>query len=268
MKKYTVPVRFTGQHFTIDTILIKDSIRLADIQKDDLVLDIGAGCGFLTTHLTKYSKNVIAIEKDKRLVSELRSQFKSNTNIVIAGIDFRQFVVPSKSFKVVSNIPFGITSEILKTLMYTNFEYFNRGSLIMQLEPARKLIRRKFYNPYTVFYRTFFELELICEINQKSFMPPPTVKSALLTIKKKGAINNIGIESKEKYLSFLYLMLKYPDLPVKTVLKKIFRKKQIKGIAEKYSLPLDRSVCAMTPVHFSSCFVEMLEVVPCKYHPV
>src|SRR5690606_18665004 len=173
--------------------------------KDDLVLDIGAGCGFLTAHLVKYSKNVIGIEKDRRLVSELRSKFKNNNNIVVAGVDFRQFVVPSKSFKVVSNIPFCITSEILKSLMYTNFEYFNQGCLIMQLEPARKLVRRKFYNPYTVFYRTFFKLELICEVNQKSFMPPPTVKSALLTIKKKEGINKIVIETKEKYLSFLCL---------------------------------------------------------------
>lgn len=46
MKKNRVPVRFTGQHFTIDTRLINDAIRLADVQKEDLVLDIGAGLGF------------------------------------------------------------------------------------------------------------------------------------------------------------------------------------------------------------------------------
>ena len=64
MKKNRVPVRFTGQHFTIDTRLINDAIRLADVQKEDLVLDIGAGLGFLTVHLAKNSDNVIAIEND------------------------------------------------------------------------------------------------------------------------------------------------------------------------------------------------------------
>lgn len=55
MKTRRVPVRFTGQHFTIDTLLIKDAIRIADIQKKDMVLDIGAGRGFLTIHLIKYT---------------------------------------------------------------------------------------------------------------------------------------------------------------------------------------------------------------------
>jgi 23S rRNA (adenine-N6)-dimethyltransferase len=267
MKKRSLPVRFTGQHFTIDTILINDAIRLTDVQKKDIVLDIGAGSGFLTTHLVKHSANVIAIENDNRLVAELRSKFRTNKNVVIAGVDYRKFVAPQKSFKVVSNIPFALTSEILKSLMYTNINFFNQGCLIMQLEPAQKLIRRKYFNPYIVFYHTFFELRSVYDINPESFVPPPTVKSALVKISKKKRMDSIGVEMKEKYLSFLHFMMKFPDLPSKTVLKKLFRKQQVRELAESYGLALDSPVCLMSAEQFLGCFVTMLTLVPIDYHP-
>lgn len=58
MTKKKLPVRFTGQHFTIDKVLIKDAIRQANISNQDTVLDIGAGKGFLTVHLLKIANNV------------------------------------------------------------------------------------------------------------------------------------------------------------------------------------------------------------------
>ena len=57
-------------------------------------------------------------------------------------------------------IPFRITSEILKSLMFDSVEHFMGGSLIMQLEPAQKLFSKKVFNPYIVFYHTFFLLLL------------------------------------------------------------------------------------------------------------
>ncbi|WP_240054251.1 rRNA adenine N-6-methyltransferase family protein, partial [Bacteroides uniformis] len=58
MTKKKLPVRFTGQHFTIDKVLIKDAIRQANISNQDTVLDIGAGKGFLTVHLPNFRKRM------------------------------------------------------------------------------------------------------------------------------------------------------------------------------------------------------------------
>lgn len=154
MIKNKLPVRFTGQHFTIDKVLIADAIKIAKINETDTVLDIGAGKGFITVHLVRQCINVIAIENDKSLLCILKISLPTITMsrllIVILGVTLYQ-----RNFKVVSNIPFRITSDILKSLMFDCVEHFMGGSLIMQLEPAEKLFSEKVFNPYIVFYHTF-----------------------------------------------------------------------------------------------------------------
>ena len=93
MTKKKLPVRFTGQHFTIDKVLIKDAIRQANISNQDTVLDIGAGKGFLTVHLLKIANNVVAIENDTALVEHLRKLFSDARNVQVVGCDFRNFAV-------------------------------------------------------------------------------------------------------------------------------------------------------------------------------
>jgi 23S rRNA (adenine-N6)-dimethyltransferase len=237
MTKKKLPVRFTGQHFTIDKVLIKDAIRQANISNQDTVLDIGAGKGFLTVHLLKIANNVVAIENDTALVEHLRKLFSDARNVQVVGCDFRNFAVPKFPFKVVSNIPYGITSDIFKILMFESLGNFLGGSIVLQLEPAQKLFSRKLYNPYTVFYHTFFDLKLVYEVGPESFLPPPTVKSALLNIKRKHLF--FDFKFKAKYLAFISCLLEKPDLSVKTALKSIFRKSQVRSISEKFGLNLN-----------------------------
>lgn len=265
MTKKKLPVRFTGQHFTIDKVLIKDAIRQANISNQDTVLDIGAGKGFLTVHLLKIANNVVAIENDTALVEHLRKLFSDARNVQVVGCDFRNFAVPKFPFKVVSNIPYGITSDIFKILMFESLGNFLGGSIVLQLEPTQKLFSRKLYNPYTVFYHTFFDLKLVYEVGPESFLPPPTVKSALLNIKRKHLF--FDFKFKAKYLAFISCLLKKPDLSVKTALKSIFRKSQVRSISEKFGLNLNAQIVCLSPSQWLNCFLEMLEVVPEKFHP-
>lgn len=265
MTKKKLPVRFTGQHFTIDKVLIKDAIRQANISNQDTVLDIGAGKGFLTVHLLKIANNVVAIENDTALVEHLRKLFSDARNVQVVGCDFRNFAVPKFPFKVVSNIPYGITSDIFKILMFESLGNFLGGSIVLQLEPAQKLFSRKLYNPYTVFYHTFFDLKLVYEVGPESFFPPPTVKSALLNIKRKQLF--FDFKFKAKYLAFISCLLEKPDLSVKTALKSNFRKSQVRSISEKFGLNLNAQIVCLSPSQWVNCFLEMLEVVPEKFHP-
>jgi 23S rRNA (adenine-N6)-dimethyltransferase len=265
MTKKKLPVRFTGQHFTIDKVLIKDAIKESNINQHDTVLDIGAGKGFLTVHLLKNVDKVIAIENDVALSQHLRKKFIHDQNVQVVRCDYRNFVVPKVPFKVVSNIPFGITSDIFSSLMFENVEYFLGGSIILQSEPAKKLFSSKVYNPLTVLYHTYYDLKFLYEINPESFLPPPTVKSALLRIERKQ--NSLDIGLKVKYLNFVSYMLQKPDLTVKTAMKSIFRKKQVRSISEKFGVDLNSKIVCLSANQWKNCFLEMLKVVPEKFHP-
>lgn len=181
-------------------------------------------------------------------------------SVVILGIlQFRNFL--SKWCQ----IPYGITSDIFKILMFESLGNFLGGSIVLQLEPTQKLFSRKLYNPYTVFYHTFFDLKLVYEVGPESFLPPPTVKSALLNIKRKHLF--FDFKFKAKYLAFISCLLEKPDLSVKTALKSIFRKSQVRSISEKFGLNLNAQIVCLSPSQWLNCFLEMLEVVPEKFHP-
>ena len=111
----------------------------------------------------------------------------------------------------------------------------------------------------------FFDLKLVYEVGPESFLPPPTVKSALLNIKRKHLFFDFKI--KAKYLAFISCLLEKPDLSVKTALKSIFRKSQVRTISEKFGLNLNAQIVCLSPSQWLNCFLEMLEVVPEKFHP-
>lgn len=265
MTKSKVPVRFSGQHFTIDSALIKDAIKHAKLTPQDIVLDIGAGKGFITVHLLRNARRVIAIEKDIALARHLRRRFSFSTSVDIIACDFQKFAIPQTPFKVVSNIPFGITSEILRILMFDKIETFSGGSIILQLESARKLFSEKIFNPLLVVYKTFYSITLLYKIPPESFMPPPTVSCALLKIQR--ITPALEYELKDKYLAFVSLLLRKPEQKVSRALKTLFRKTQIRLISRKFGINLNNQIVCLTADQWKHCFLEMLRVVPDKFHP-
>ncbi|MDO5522708.1 MAG: rRNA adenine dimethyltransferase family protein [Bacteroidia bacterium] len=266
MKHNKLPVRFTGQHFTIDAALIEYTIELAEIRHGDLVLDLGGGKGAIAEQLLKKSQNLIVIEKDEVLTNYLRKKFQSQSSIKVIYKDILKYTFPDTTFKVVSNIPYSLTSYIFKKLMYSNLHNFQGGCIITQLEPALKIVLESSYNPYSIFYKTFYDISLVKQLTPESFNPPPTVNSALLHIKKREQ-HIVPEEFSYAYLRFLFLMLKQPELKIQTALKKLFRKKQIRLLVEKYSIELDISITRLSVKQWANCFMEMKELVPTLYHP-
>lgn len=266
MRKNKTPVRFTGQHFTINKQLITDAINLANILSDDTVIDIGAGKGHLTKHLSSICRKVIAIEKDIALGWLLEKRFSNTENVNVVRCNFRNFIFPNKPFKVVSNIPYGITSDIFKSLMFQQAELFSGGTIVTQLEAADKLFSDELYNPYIILYHTYFDLRLICEVSPDNFTPPPTVMSALLQIRKKRN-PKVHYTLRNKYLSFLFYFLKMPHMHARTALKRLFRKRQVREMTERYNIDPEAKITKLKPQEWANCFRELLNKVPEKFHP-
>lgn len=108
------PDRPRSQHFLRSQALAAEIVRDAGVRAGDLVLDLGAGRGRLTAELARVSRRVVAVELDPRCVEHLRNRW---TNVEIVQADAASVRLPVEPFRVVANIPFDRTNDILRHLL-------------------------------------------------------------------------------------------------------------------------------------------------------
>ena len=169
--------------------MVESSIfqRMADyasLRRSDVVLDIGAGLGFLTRFLADKCKSVLAVESDSGLVRGLREQLKDAPNVKIVEGNVLKVQV-SQFNKVVSIPPYNISSALLLWLFNRNFD---RAVLIFQKEFANRLVASvgsEDYGWLTVFAYYHVELELLDEVPKWMFYPRPEVDSIIACLKPK-----------------------------------------------------------------------------------
>ncbi|OGH97417.1 MAG: ribosomal RNA small subunit methyltransferase A [Candidatus Melainabacteria bacterium RIFOXYA12_FULL_32_12] len=185
-----------GQNFLVDSKIIQRILNEANLSKDETVLEIGAGLGFVTEELAKIADRVIAIEIDTDAIKELSSLPYSNIEIVnqdILKADLSELV--DKPVKIIANIPYYITSPILVHLLgeidqydYKNRKYISEIILMVQYEVAKRIVANeksssKEYGLLSILVNYWAETELICKVQANSFYPAPKVDSALLKLK-------------------------------------------------------------------------------------
>ncbi len=105
-----------SQNFLRDPRLVKTLIGHSTIKKSDVVYDIGAGSGIITSQLAQYCKEVVAIELDARAVTKLRQNTARLPNVSIVDSDFLNMPLPTGEYKVFANIPFHLSSPIVRRL--------------------------------------------------------------------------------------------------------------------------------------------------------
>ncbi len=106
-----------SQNFLTEWKLIQRIIRLADIQKEDTVLEIGTGKGHLTEALCKRAGKVRSVEIDKKLMESAQKRLMKFDNVELASGDFMKYRLPEKGdYKVFANIPFFLTTQIVVKL--------------------------------------------------------------------------------------------------------------------------------------------------------
>lgn len=110
---YKVRRKLLSQNFLYNRTLVNSLVRNSSIGPTDTVLEIGPGKGFITSELLKISKKVIAVELDSKLVLHLKSIFYNFRNLKLYQMDFLEFSLPQKPYKVFANIPFSQLRERL-----------------------------------------------------------------------------------------------------------------------------------------------------------
>lgn len=179
-----------GQNLLTDKNIINKIVNSIDINKDDIVLEIGPGLGAITLELSLKAKKVICIEKDKEMIEKLKEKVGDNVEIINAdALDFIKSI-NLKKYKVVANIPYYITSSIIQGLL----ESTNQPSdiyLMIQKEVARRICAKPgSMSVLAISVQYYADPKILFNVSRNSFYPAPKVDSAFIQIKTKGVKKN------------------------------------------------------------------------------
>ncbi len=154
----------------------------ADLKASDVVLDVGAGFGFLSCFLADKCKSVIAVEKDPQVAGVLREQVQGIDNVTVIQGDVLKVVLPEFN-KVIAIPPYYLSSHLLTWL----FEHrLDCAVLILQKEFANRLIAlagSEDYSWLTVITCQHAEAEVLDAVPKEMFYPPPKVDSLIAKLK-------------------------------------------------------------------------------------
>ncbi len=205
-------MRPLGQHFLIDEKVARCLINQIQDQKNEVIIEIGAGKGFITRHLLQNDFNVLAYEIDEKLATELKKNMNNN-NLEIRIKDFlsvRPEELPSLSC-CVGSIPYQISSHLIRKIIGLSFQ---KVVLIVQKEFADKITApccTKKYTFITVLSQSFYIIRKVCNISKNSFSPPPKVNSAMIVLQRKEHTPEL-----EGYNLFLRKLFISPNKTVKS----------------------------------------------------
>jgi 16S rRNA (adenine1518-N6/adenine1519-N6)-dimethyltransferase len=176
------PNKLLGQNFMVEPALYSKLCGYAKLEPSDVVLDAGAGFGFLSRFLSDKCKQIVAVEKDPKIVEVLCEQVKTFPNITVVQGDLLKSTLPQFN-KVIAIPPYYLSSQLVVWL----FEHEIYCSiLILQKEFANRLIAsvgNEDYGWLTVFSNLHGEVELLDLVPKEMFYPQPEVDSIIISLK-------------------------------------------------------------------------------------
>lgn len=207
------PKKYLGQNFLVNKGVIQKILNASEIKKDDFVVEIGPGEGVLTKELAEKATHVMAIEKDHRLVNFLRSTFPKDSNIEIIEADALKFnpyfvlhtpySITHIPYKIVANIPYYITSHLLKTI----FERWPAPKLVVlmvQKEVAQRIVAKPPHmNLLALSVQFYSEPKIISYVSKGSFRPMPKVDSAIIRLVPRNEIWTMDYGIKNKFFKLV-----------------------------------------------------------------
>lgn len=208
------PARSRGQNFLIEDDIYRRITDLADIGKNDIVLEVGPGLGFLTERLIGQAKRVVAVEIDNKLYAYLKDKFANEPGLLllkdnILDIKTKQF---GADYKIVANLPYNITSVFLRKFLTADNPPCDM-TLMLQKEVAERITAKPGKMSLLALSVQFYaRAETGFKVGPACFWPQPEVDSAVVKIytgkrengeveeKKLFQLARIGFSSKRKML--------------------------------------------------------------------
>ncbi len=174
-----------GQHFLRDENVLKRIVKYAEINENDVVLEIGAGYGNLTKYLLK-AKKVYAVEIDPKLFAKLKRLQADNLELI--NCDVLDYDFPREVNKIVGNLPYEISSPVTEKIL----KFLTPGKmavLMYQREFAERMVAEPGWVKYSrlsVLVRFMAKVEILEYVPRGAFIPIPKVDSAIVKIVPSG----------------------------------------------------------------------------------
>jgi len=178
-----------GQHFLHSQHYLRLIADTAQLNKDERVLEVGPGDGALTTEILARGARVLAVEKDRRLISVLAEKFareikNDQLKIIEADIldlDVSQYFAKNQKYKIVANIPYYISGAIFKKFL-SEAQQPSSMVLLIQKEVAQRIARAKKESILSLSVKAYCTPKYVKTVPAGAFAPPPKVDSAILAL--------------------------------------------------------------------------------------
>ena len=228
-----MPKKSLGQNFLIDKNIINKIIKIGNIDKNKTVIEIGPGYGNLTEAIMSMKpKNILAIEKDKKLSSFLERKFKNVKNIKIINEDILNIINKKNSKQnclVFGNLPYNISTQILASLIMLKEwpPWYDTLVFMFQKEVADRIIAKpntKEFSRLTVLSNWRLEIKKHFDVSKNCFFPKPKINSTILSFRPKK--NNLFYLHDPKSLEKItQVLFSNRRKMINKNLKKLFNKK-------------------------------------------
>lgn len=186
-----------GQHWLHDEASLDAMLAAADVQSEDTVLEVGPGPGTLTRKLVTQARQVTAVEFDERLALELPNRVPAK-NLTIVQQDILSFDLTSlpAHYKVVANIPYYLTSKLLRVLCESS-NPFDKAAILIQKEVAERVCAKPgSMSLLSVSVQYYCRARLAEVVPAELFTPPPKVDSQILALEFRSQPLFPGIDEK------------------------------------------------------------------------
>jgi 16S rRNA (adenine1518-N6/adenine1519-N6)-dimethyltransferase len=210
-----------GQNFLVDKNIAELEVKQANIKSDDIILEIGPGLGILTKFLAEKAKRVIAIEIDGNLINNLRKILPKNVYLIHEDALKIDFEILPKFNKIVSNLPFQISSPI--TFKFLDYD-FELAILIYQKEFAERLVaspRSKNYSRLSVGVYFKSRCDIIRKVSKTCFKPQPKVDSSMVKIIPR-KLPPFTVINEKFFLNLTKNLFNYRRKKIKSILNNLY----------------------------------------------
>lgn len=194
---FDAPKKSLGQHWLDDPASLNAMLEAADIGLEDEVLEIGPGPGTLTEELVHAAKHVTAVEFDEVLAAKLPGRVPAG-NLTVVQSDILSFDLTglSPDYKVVANIPYYLTSNLLRVLCESP-NHFSKAAILVQKEVAERVCAGPGgMSLLSVSVQFYCETALGDVVPAELFTPPPKVDSQILKLTYRAEPLFPGIDTK------------------------------------------------------------------------